>query len=419
MQVALIILIVVLSIIALGYWFIADLKFTMNWSRERAELGAAGKWDELNTRFEKRLKCKRPLLLIFEALMIPGANEADYAMHIYLQGQHEKALQLVDRAAKKAARKPMMLSIIYVSRAQVLIGLGRYEEARQAAAQAKSLNPAMEMADVMEAMADLNNGLLDSVLARMQRPIDDPACRDTASALASTALSLKGCFQEAVNALLHEPTSFPEFLSEEELEVVTETDDGRKTVAATDKHMASVTKPALHIGVAQACLEAGDVTNFGLALDKAKAVLKPNPGMVHIYHRLRALHCALNGDAQGTESNLSQARDIVKSWPSRSAKYEIHLATGRAQLILGQPSTALSELRQAIQVALHPLEKHTTNYWLGRAAEAANQPEEATRHYNALIAQNFDTWMTTDARQRLDPTAPKLPPPPRQLSIEA
>ena len=57
------------------------------------------------------------------------------------------------------------------------------------------------------------------------------------------------------------------------------------------------------------------------------------------------------------EAHLASRRPLL-----RLARYETHQAAGRAYLLLGGNEAALAELQAAAQLALHPLEKHATNY---------------------------------------------------------
>ena len=57
------------------------------------------------------------------------------------------------------------------------------------------------------------------------------------------------------------------------------------------------------------------------------------------------------------EAHLASHRPLL-----RLARYETHQAAGRAYLLLGGNEAALAELQAAAQLALHPLEKHATNY---------------------------------------------------------
>ena len=86
-------------------WFIADLRYDRQWSRKRAELGAQSRWKVLNRHFEAHLACRRPLLRLFRAWVGPGLLEADHAIHLSNQGDHEQALQWAERAVNKSARR--------------------------------------------------------------------------------------------------------------------------------------------------------------------------------------------------------------------------------------------------------------------------------------------------------------------------
>src|SRR5690349_3358809 len=87
-------------------WFVADMRFAQRWSLKRAELGAQDNWRELNRHFESGLKCRRPLLLLFQRFVVPGLLEADYALHVSNQGEHERALVLAQKASRSSTRRP-------------------------------------------------------------------------------------------------------------------------------------------------------------------------------------------------------------------------------------------------------------------------------------------------------------------------
>ena len=93
---------VLLVVIGGLFWFLADIKYFQRWALKRAELGVEDKWLELNEHFESALKCRRPMLLLFQRFVLPGNLEAEYALHLSNQGENERALQL----AEKASRKP-------------------------------------------------------------------------------------------------------------------------------------------------------------------------------------------------------------------------------------------------------------------------------------------------------------------------
>ncbi len=203
--------------------------------------------------------------------------------------------------------------------------------------------------------------------------------------------------------LVYEPSNALDFFSPEQLQQVTKDELGKGLVLAMDREAAGVFRPGRYLGIAQVCLEAGDADNLEQALDRVAAELGSHPVVAHIYYRVRACCCALKADAPGAENNLEQARALANEVPSRSAKYETHHFAGRAYWLLGRSEAALAELHTAGQLALHPLEKHSTNYWLARAADAAGHGREAARLFSLVAADGFNTWMRADAEARLTP----------------
>ena len=85
----------------------------------------------------------------------------------------------------------------------------------------------------------------------------------------------------------------------------------------------------------------------------------------------------------------------------------MHRSAGRVALLLGRCEEARTQFLAALDLALHPLEKHATRYWLGRSAEACGHAEEALSLLSAVTNDAFATWMSADAANRLK----KSPPP--------
>src|SRR5262245_16339169 len=121
----------IILIVGLLLWFIADMNHGSKLNRRRSELGAQGRWKELNEHFESELTCGRLPLRICRCFAVPGLLEADYAMHLYKQGALEKALEFADRAVAKSNRFRKCRDMARVARAQILSGFGRYDEAHQ------------------------------------------------------------------------------------------------------------------------------------------------------------------------------------------------------------------------------------------------------------------------------------------------
>lgn len=389
-------------IVGLLLWFIADMNHASKLNRRRSELSAQGRWKELNEHFESELTCWRLPLQIFRCFALPGGIEVESALHLYNQGELEKALGLADRGVARSNRFRKHREIPLIARAQILSGLGRYDEARQALERARKINPEVSFADLLEGMIEMYEGNIERALALGQRALSDQKTTDSSRALVSALLSAKGRFQDALNILTYDPVRALAFFTAEDLDLMTQSESGRQLVLAMDEEAAGVFRPARYLAIAGVCLEAGDRENLEHSLDRAERELKLNPAIEHIYRRLRACCCATKSEPTEMEGQLVRARQLTNEFPSRSAKYETHQAAGRAYLILQRNDAALPELRSAVGLALHPWERHYSNYWLARAAEAAGQQQDALTLFNSVIANGFDTWMTVDARRRID-----------------
>jgi len=401
----------------LGYmgilaWLIADLGHSRRWRLRRAELGARGDWQELTEYFEKEIGCRRPLLRLFRTMVLPGLLEAEYALHLSNQGEHEKALAWADRAGSRSGWRKVLGKKLKV-RALILCRLGRYQEAEAVVAKSRVSSAGEAQTEVVEGLIQLYQGRVEAALG--QQAIHEPRLTSAARALVSTALVLMGRFQDAVNILIYEPSNVLVYFKPDELQQVTRDDLGRRLVLALDEKHASVTRPARHLEIASACFEAGDWQSLERAVRRAERELKSHPIVERIYLRLQACSCASKGDTAGTENNLARVRQSVDEAPNRSAKYEAHQAAGRAYSLLGWSERAFSEFQEAAKLALHPLEQHTTKYWLARAAEAAGRREEALGNFRRVVADGFNTRMSADARARLD--APGVTPQPVSESL--
>ena len=407
------------TILVLGglSWFLADMRFAQRWSLRRAELGAQDKCHELNQHFESGLNCHRPMLLLFQRCVIPGLLEADYALHLSNQGEHERALVLVEKAARKSSGRPQIQIAVLPAKATVLLRLGRYAEAKEVVRLGKSLvaNPHRSELDgslaprqgasnilLQEGLMELELGNLDAALKlgveASEGPVPDPA-----RALISSALTAKGRFQEALDALVYKPSGFDKFLKPEHLEMLGEDELFRESAQKMDEVLDNVFGPAINLGMALVFLEADDAENLGAALERTQSQLKAHQMMEHIFVRTRACWHAMKGNVAGVEADLTRTRQLTDHRPaSRSAKYEYHLASGRAGFLLGRHDAAIEELGAATRLALHPMERHTSHYWLARANQAANPPA-AAELFKTVIADGFATWMETDSRDRTKP----------------
>jgi tetratricopeptide (TPR) repeat protein len=405
----------ILSVVVGGFlWFIADMSFAQKWQLKRAALGAQDKSRELDGHFQSRLKCRRPMLLLFQRFVVPGLIEADYALHVSKQGEHERALRLAQKASRKAARRVTTHLAVLPAEAMILSWLGRYEEARQVVQLGRNLlaSRSTELAKdpgrsnltgniiLQDAMIEMYLGHLDAAL-KLGIEAGAATVSDPARTVISAVLTAMGRFKEALDALAYEPSRFYKFLNPSAMDLLENDKLFQETARQIDEQISGVFGPAAELGKASIYLEAGDAEKLGLALDQVQKKLKSHRVMEHIYVRTRACWHAMKGDVAGVEADLARVRDLAAENPaSRSAKYETHLASGRAFLLLGQSERAIGEFKSANQLALHPLEKHVSTYWLARGNEGMDNTT-ATIQFRTVIADGFGTWMEADAQARV------------------
>jgi hypothetical protein len=394
-------------------WFLADIRFAQRWGLRRAELGAQDNCRELDAHFQSGLKCRRPMLLLFQRFVVPGLLEADYALHVSNHGEHERALILAEKASRKAARRVATHLAVLPAESMILLRLGRYEEARHVVQVGRNLlaaRPAELAKDsghsnleagiiLQDAMIEMYLGHLDAAL-NLGIEASAASVSDPARALISAVLTAKGRFMEALDALVYEPSGFYKFLDSSAMDLLEEDKLFQETARQMDEEISGVFGPAVELVRASVFLEAGETANLGLALEQVQSKLKSHRIIEHIFVRTRACWHAMTGDVAGVEADLARTRQLAAEKPaSRSAKYETHLAAGRAFLLLGQDARAIGELKTANHLALHPLEKHVSMYWLARANQAVDHTLAATQ-FNTVIADGFGTWMESDARVR-------------------
>ena len=401
-------------------WFVADMGFAQRWSLKRAELGSQDKWRELNEHFESGLRCRRPLLRLFQKFVIPGTLEADYALHLSNQGEHERALVLAQKATSKSARRPEIHLAVLPAETMILGRLARYDEAQKTVQRGRQLIASGLLVNSpnranLEAGMDLQDGMINLTQGRLDEALKfglracAAAVSDPARALVSGALTAKGRFKEALEVLVYEPSSFYKYLeqaahagflkslNENPLDGLAKDRVFAETARLSDEELSSVFGPAVELGKALVFLDSNDTTNLGLALNRTQAKLKSHQIMEHIFVRTRACWHAMNGNVAGVEADLARTRQLASDRPaSRSAKYETHLAAGRAYFMLGKNEMAIEELNAASRLALHPMEKHTSLYWLARSNLAANQ-SLAMSQFKTVVMDAFGTWMEADA----------------------
>lgn len=388
------------AVVLLLVWALADVKSMLRADRTRAALSIEGNWEELTRHFEAALRCRRPFVLLLRAGFTPGIIEAQFANHLYSQGRLEAGLAVADRAVAKSAGRPPIQRAALATRVQILTGLGRYDEARAAVEQGRSLGADPPLSEVVAGLLELYLGRPDEALKAAQAALGDPRTEDPARMVASAAHRVKGEFREAVAVLLYSPADIRVFYSADEYRRVTRVPEGAQLVALLREEREGVVQPSRYLAAVEVYLDQEDWNGAVYALGRAEGKLGRHLALLKIYEEFAALTCAGEKDLAGVERHLNAARELLQRVGGRAWTFDHHVRTGRARFILGRFDEAIAELAQAEKLWLHPFDKHAVRYWIGRAHEAAGRREEAVLQYRAVAADGFATWMGRDAAAR-------------------
>jgi tetratricopeptide (TPR) repeat protein len=400
-------------ILGLLLWFSADMRSIVKAMQLKNRLSIDGRWDELEKYFQRASKSYRPFVWIHRRYLLPGNIPVQHALFLFKQGRLEEALAKADEAIRLIERKPIICRHIYGSgtfkiwsgalRARTLIlgGLGRYDEAREAAAKLQRRTRSGAGANSSLALLEYNCGHLDEALAQSKSVPPENPQYDSMRAIAALVLSMKGEFDEAIQTLMFEPAEVTKFYSPENWEMVHGTTDGARFIELQRQKMAGVFQPARLLALAQVYLAREDFENAVRALDQAEKVLGPEPGIQFSYCRHRACSLAAQGKADEAGKYIERMRAMAKQRPKRSLLWETHFSTGRAYLYLGRFDDALSELNEAQRSVLHPIEKHVTAYYFAKSHEAAGRLEEAMPYYRTVATDPIPSWMQKRAAEFL------------------
>jgi tetratricopeptide (TPR) repeat protein len=213
--------------------------------------------------------------------------------------------------------------------------------------------------------------------------------------------SMKGDFEQAIQALSYEPADVSKFFSPSGLKTLSGSPEGAKLIALKRRKLAGVFPPARLILLAQVYVALEDFENADRALDQAEKSPGPEPGIQMSYCRHRACSLAGQGKSKEAENYIERMRAIVRELPKRSLLWETHFTAGQSYWHLRRFNDALAELIEAQRSVLHPIEKHATAYWIARTHEAAGDQREAIRYYEIVAADTIPSWMRERAAKAL------------------
>jgi len=394
-------------------WFAWDMGSIIKWMRCKNQLSIDGRWKDLEQHFEGASKTLRPFVWLHRQYLLPGAIEAQYGLFLFKQGRLEEALVKIDKAICKIKGKPRIFRRFHRSesfnilgssfRARILIltGLGRYSEAREAAAELQQLTGLSGRPNEALATLEYKCGNLDEALALAQAVPPEDKQYDAMRAQTALAYYSKGELDNAIQALLYEPSDMRKFYTASGFELVSGTTDGSKLLELQRTKLAGVLQPARLILLAKVFITKEEFKSADQALDQAEKVLGQEPGIQVSYFRYRACSFAAQGKASEAENYIERMRAIVQKIPKRSLLWETHFTAGRCYLYLGRLADALAELTAAQGLVLHPIEKHATAYWIARTHEAAGDQQKAIPFYQNVVSDSIPSWMHKQAVEAL------------------
>lgn len=401
------------SIAAIGLlgWLAMDMRSILKAGQRKNQLSIEGRWKELDEHFERMSNSWRPFVRLHDRYLLPGNFLTQHALFLYNRGRFEDALAKVELAIQRLKNKPQIFKSIHKSatlgtqcgalkaRTLILTGMGRYDEARSASAELASLEQSARSSNPPLALLEFSCGRLDETLALTQAVTPKDPQYDSMRVITALALSMKGEFDQAAEALLYEPGDMTKFYTPENLKLVSGTPEGARLIELQNKKVAGVFPPARLIVLAQVNISREDFKAADLALDQAEKKLGPEPGIQFSYCRHRASSLAAQGKSAEAENHIQRMRAIVQELPKRSLLWETHFSAGRCHTYLGRFDDAFVEFKKAQQFILHPIERHSTNYWIGRICEAMGDQSNAIPFYQAVVADGIPSWMRKKAAE--------------------
>lgn len=402
-----------LAVFILPSWYIADMRSILKSGRRKQELSIAGDWKGLEDYYEEEARTRRPFVWFRRKYLIPGHLETLYALFLYEQGRFEEALAKAEQAIERNKSKLRIfrsfdakatfttLRGALKARTLILGGLGRYDEARAAAAEYQKLAGSSGRTDSSLALLEYYCGQLDEAitLAQAARPEDSEF--DAMRGVVSLCYTMKGDFEQALQALSYAPADVMKFYTPTGLQALSQSPEGAELLEAKRQKLASVFPPARFINLARVYVAMEDFEKADQALDEAEKSVGPQPGLQVSYCRYRACSFAGQGKAKEAELYLDRMRAFVKTFPKRSLLWETHFGAGRSYLYLNRFNDALAELDAAQKCVLHPVEKHGTNYYIAKAHEATGNQSEAIKYYELVAADPIPSRMRQQAAEVL------------------
>jgi tetratricopeptide (TPR) repeat protein len=405
--------VIVLAVLGLIIWYREDMRSILGWTRDKNRLSLDGRWDELEEHFKRAEKNRRPFVWFHRKYLNPGNLQTQYALFLFNLGRLEEALSKVDEAARRIEAKPWIFQSYFSSgtrttrrgslrtRILILSGMGRYDEARQAGAELQKFEGTGGKPVSALALLEFYCGHLDEALAIAEKAAPEDSQDDSMRGIAALCHSIKGDYHLALRALSYEPTDVTKFYSDSGMQLMNASPEGSELLALKQLKLAGIFPPARWIKLAQVHIASKDFASADHALDRAEKSLGPEPGLRAGYHRCRARSFAEQGKGPEAEKHLEHLRVIVKERPKRGLLWELHYTAGQSYLNLNRLNEALAQLQEAQKWLLHPIEKHSTNFWMAKAHEALGNQSEAIRYYQMVADDPIPSKIRNEALEKI------------------
>jgi tetratricopeptide (TPR) repeat protein len=398
-----------LSLAALGLWALVDFRSWVRFLRVYHQLSHEGRWGDVEELFQREFRRLRPWVRLVLGFRAPGTLDLRYAAYLQQRGLLDDALRRAEEALAKAGRHRTMQGLAQAMLSILYAELGRYDDAHAAAARARAAG-ADASADYNEALCCFFQGRLDQGLELARRAARTPK-GDIGRGIASALLAMKGDYKPALEVLLDRSLDVSVHYTEDGLRKLRRTSEGRKLLEAHQQHWTGIVEPLRFIYASYVYLDLGDLDALAFTLEKAGASLGGHPTLRIIYGQLQACLCAGKGDATGADGWLAKGAEILRTHPRRASRAEYHRFAGRAALTLGRADAAVEHLESSLKVALHPMEKHSTRYWLAKAYEAKGNAGKAAEMYRDVAQDGIASKWSGEARSKASPPAPSERPP--------
>lgn len=384
-----------LSVLAVALIIIVDTKTWSRFLRLYRELTHEGRLDAADALIERQRWIPRPFVGLVLWFKSPGSLDR-LQSHVQFQaGRIDEALVVAGRAIKKAGRNHQALAESLNLQSLCLMELVRYDDARAAIAKGREAGGAVG-ADVMESRLALLTGNLDEAVRLGTRAAEDSRGY-IGRTLASVALNCKGNPQGALALLQENPPGIWVHYQESALKKLERSSAGRELIDQHQKEWSGVLEPMRFLYAGLIYAELKDLDSLRFVLDKAGASMGGLPVVRAMHKSLEVLLCAGLGRVEETERCLREGLAILDGPILRASKGEFHRSAGRAQLALGRAKAAVAEFEAALQLSLHPLEKHINRFWLARANDALGDREKAAELFRLVAADGIPSKYAAEA----------------------